>query len=854
MKGANRNRKGLREAAQLARKKLSSLLSEFSYMVKVKVDRKTSLLLLCISLITLLAFLLRLYPFFMYPPYIAAYDPWIQYYNALFISLYGYAAWFGWYNNMAWYPYGLDISQNYFPGVPFTAAFLYFLLKAIGFNVNIYMVCYVLPALMGAASCIVMFFLGREILDEKAGLIAAFLFSFSPGAIERMMAGFCDNECVGLFFFLISVLFFIRSLKKGSIFSAVISGLALSGLIASWGAAIYLLYVYPLTALLLMLTRRYSVNLLMSFSITILIGLFVATRVPRYGSGYLFSASSVPAIIVLLIMILWEAYPRIKPLASSISETVAVKAPKIRVLFESRRNATLTIIASILIVLAVVAVVALINPLFSLSLTHGLSSFSSITGRYFSVINPFYREEEVIISSVAEHAATTWGMFFYDLHVMVILFPAGMYIAFQRRQDEDLLLLILGITTVYFAASMVRLITLFAPVACLLSGFALSTIYDPLSKLVFRKQKIVIKRRHAITKRILSRESAVAVLIVTGIILFFSFSHGMTVAVYSGSPQMAPRDRYGNFYFDWEEAFTFIQNQLPANAVIASWWDYGYWIMVRGNKTTIVDNATFNTTQIALVGRALTSTNETESLEILRKFNATHVLVYFGHNDANLHGDEGKWIWMARISFDVFYTPWEYEYYTPTLTGVVYTPKFFNMTLYKLLYYHDPPPDYSYYEKTIDYALYTYMRDNKYPLVISYDEAESPPGWYSGWPHGFSVLKHFKPVFISSNHLVKIYEIDYSILDAGIGIASVSVNTTGDGSVEILNIGNVPFRVEGIFLNNTSCNFSSVSISPGEKVSIQFTSNLSLNSGVSVPLKIVTSIPDLEREFNVTVT
>jgi dolichyl-diphosphooligosaccharide--protein glycosyltransferase len=41
--------------------------------------------------------------------------------------------------------------------------------------------------------------------------------------------------------------------------------------------------------------------------------------------------------------------------------------------------------------------------------------------------------------------------------------------------------------------------------------------------------------------------------------------------------------------------------------VIISWWDYGYWFAVMGNRTTLVDNSTSNSTAIAQVGRLLMS-------------------------------------------------------------------------------------------------------------------------------------------------------------------------------------------------------------------------------------------------------
>lgn len=38
-----------------------------------------------------------------------------------------------------------------------------------------------------------------------------------------------------------------------------------------------------------------------------------------------------------------------------------------------------------------------------------------------------------------------------------------------------------------------------------------------------------------------------------------------------------------------------------------SWWDYGYQITGFSNRTTIVDNNTWNYTHIATVGRAMAS-------------------------------------------------------------------------------------------------------------------------------------------------------------------------------------------------------------------------------------------------------
>lgn len=46
-----------------------------------------------------------------------------------------------------------------------------------------------------------------------------------------------------------------------------------------------------------------------------------------------------------------------------------------------------------------------------------------------------------------------------------------------------------------------------------------------------------------------------------------------------------------------------------------SWWDYGYQIAGMGNRTTLVDNNTWNNSHIALVGKAMAS-NESEAYKV----------------------------------------------------------------------------------------------------------------------------------------------------------------------------------------------------------------------------------------------
>ena len=58
---------------------------------------------------------------------------------------------------------------------------------------------------------------------------------------------------------------------------------------------------------------------------------------------------------------------------------------------------------------------------------------------------------------------------------------------------------------------------------------------------------------------------------------------------------------------DYREAYSWMRENTPPDAVMASWWDYGYQTTAMANRTTLVDNNTWNTTHIATVGRAMAS-------------------------------------------------------------------------------------------------------------------------------------------------------------------------------------------------------------------------------------------------------
>ena len=52
---------------------------------------------------------------------------------------------------------------------------------------------------------------------------------------------------------------------------------------------------------------------------------------------------------------------------------------------------------------------------------------------------------------------------------------------------------------------------------------------------------------------------------------------------------------------DFREAYYWLWQNTKEDATVMSWWDYGYQIAGMANRTTLVDNNTWNNSHIALV-------------------------------------------------------------------------------------------------------------------------------------------------------------------------------------------------------------------------------------------------------------
>ena len=262
-----------------------------------------------------------------------------------------------------------------------------------------------------------------------------------------------------------------------------------------------------------------------------------------------------------------------------------------------------------------------------------------------------------IIASVSEHQPTAWPAFFMDLQFLIFLFPAGVVLCFRELRDEHIFVIIYSVMASYFAGVMVRLILTLTPVVCVASAIAFSSLIDtyvdpfqpptedeyqkkvtagadstngpsaattskkvkkaaaaaPVSPAIQGALGDLISATAAFSNRASTRprgifglDTRLMIFFHTASLLFFFVLHCTWVtsnAYSSPSVVLASSDGQGgqNIIDDFREAYYWLRQNTPTDAVVMSWWDYGYQIAGMADRPTLVDNNTWNNSLLSLV-------------------------------------------------------------------------------------------------------------------------------------------------------------------------------------------------------------------------------------------------------------
>ena len=564
------------------------------------------------------------------------FDPFFNFRATEYIVENGFFEYFQWHDTKSWYLpedfsgiSGRDVSATSQIMLHSTAAITY---QIFGGNSSLYDFTILFPAIIGSLTVVVIFALVRLFAGTTAGLFASLLFAVSLPIIIRGSIGWFKSEPLGIFYGLLGLYLFLSAIKsenkKIAALKIIFGGIVMAFGMASWGGNQFFIIPIGLFILALPFVRKDHKFLLWSIPLFVAIFILISSLFERPGPNFVYSLGGLSLLI-----------PTIFLISSIFIQKISKDKNKIR-------NSLLLL----LFIIIIGSFLIIINE------ESGLLPLPSF--RYLNAVNPFLTTTDPLVDSVAEHATPTMAQSFFLHSILMIFSGLGIWFILSKKSfqskiiiknDMKIFVLIIGITGIYVSSAFIRL-EVFASISLIiLASIALSILTREIFKInLLSKQSYVLKISYT-------------VLIFTLFIIPLVFPVNVNwISAVDVPPTILTGATNHPSSNDWLESLEWIKLNTPENAVIASWWDYGYWITVLSDRTTIVDNATLDTIQIQKMAKMLMSAPN-DSWNMLKEMNADYVVVFLSAQKINDNledklyvlgggGDESKVVWFARIA------------------------------------------------------------------------------------------------------------------------------------------------------------------------------------------------------------
>ena len=556
------------------------------------------------------------------------FDPFFNFRATEYIVENGFSEYFQWHDDKSWYPQGRDISKSSQVILHATTAITYQIFES---NLSLYDYTILFPVIIGSLTVVVIFALVRLFAGTTAGLIASLLFAVSFPIMLRGTIGWFKSEPLGIFYGLLGLYLFLSAIqsenKKIAFLKIIFGGIVLALSMASWGGAQF--FIIPIGIFLLALPFVNKDHKFLIWSIPLFVGIFllISGSFERLYESFVLGLGGFTLVLPTIFLI---SCIFIQKISSEKNKT---------------RNGLIFLFSIILI------------GSFLITTNEESNLLSLPSFRYLNAINPFLTTNDPLVDSVAEHASVSTNISFLLHSVWMIFGGLGIWIILSRKisqtktfvkNDMTVFLLILGITGVYVSSVFVRL-ELFASISLIiLSSVGLAILTKKIFSVNFSGNK----------KYPIKISYVVLIIFLFSLPLIFPTNYNWINSadfppiIFNGATANPPSN-------DWIETLEWIKLNTPENAVIASWWDYGYWITTISDRTTIVDNATLSTTQIQRMAQMLMSTPD-NSWNVLKEMNADYVVIFVSAQKINDNvedklyvlgqgGDESKSPWFAQI-------------------------------------------------------------------------------------------------------------------------------------------------------------------------------------------------------------
>jgi len=568
------------------------------------------------------------------------------------------------------YPHGHDVDFAPFPDLLY--GFFAWLFGAGSPSTKVTeTVCAYFPAILGALVTIPIYFIGKELFNKKAGLIAAALIAVLPGEfLSRTLLGNTDHHAAEILFSTLTMLFLILALKSAKqneiSFSSVrlrdlatlkkpfiyslLAGVSLGLYLLSWIAGCFLILVILAFALIQYLadhlrgrsTEYLCIIIVPSFVIALVL---VIPFLWQFGV----SAQSTPASFIKIDMLFLCIGIAGFPVMSMISR------------FMSSRN-----LKRAYYPLALAAMFGIFLGFFYLINSSAVDRL--IENSYNFVFNP-----PSISPTVSEWrplwssslTSEVWENFTTSFYLFLISLVFIAYAVIKKGAADRTLLLVWSTAILIATFLQIRFTYYFAVNASLLTAYlcwqiltlAVTTKSPQVGqeKMADRKRKSkpskdVMSKRYlslpirlrTLAKRHPANRFAFGVLAAVGI-FFLAFYPNIGYAIKVANEAMEPSqdwhdalvwlkentpDPFNNpdFYYEiYERPAVGEDYNYPESAYsVMSWWDYGHWITYIAHRIPVANPNLRGFKEAALF---FTAQNEAEGSQILDELDTRYVII-----------------------------------------------------------------------------------------------------------------------------------------------------------------------------------------------------------------------------------
>ena len=581
----------------------------------------------------------------------------------------------------AYYP--LQAFQRYAPLIHYLSGSLYLVYHSIAggpFSKDALMLTGQLyPPLVGALLSFLAFLVVKEEYNKFIALIPALLFAFTPQLVKKLAAGVNEQQPWGIFAALLVFTVFALAVSKKSkrlalfagiaAFAAVlgsqqyiwpvtvlagfvgiqalldflknelderlliVNGIMVASVVVSnvllWayqqgnygfivsGASMLLIAAFAFAALLYGLTRFMRISSFKQrvgwLAGVLVVVLLVSTVTPLFGvlSGYLTSTSKFARIGCGLGKTIQEeggtspalfqsAYGVLNPPALLLLAAVFSAATAILALLQKKKRDYA--IAGAVFVFALIAFNAQVDAFLTwlASLTSSVELNNAI--RFFS-------ENDVFLYMLVALAST-----------------AVTYLTSEKANKSALLFVLVFFPIAYVGLNKLKYMLHLAFALALAAGYVLGellrVIEDSNELLHFAKNKVLFSRWVA--------ASVLTIGLIVSALQAQTVSQSMTELSFTRIPS------------DWVQAYDWMRVNLPKDARVMSWWDYGHWTTFFGERNTVLDPNNAHADFDQGVAQAFVNGEPRDLYYLMNYHKATHVLV-----DADLVSKWGALVFLS---------------------------------------------------------------------------------------------------------------------------------------------------------------------------------------------------------------